>query len=138
MTTIACFPSPSTYRTAHSLPKSGFHVFMPRWHCDCPGNAARMATAGFSRLKPRTVTSEDKVGPEPSPGKFTVTPSWLVPSPDLSLQMAVEMGTGSGNINVILHIFTSGNLKMTEYISHTKKGKVKDKKAPSGSHCRIT
>ena len=93
-----------------------------------------MATAGFSRLKPRTVTCEDELGPEPSPGKFTLTPSWLVPSPDLSLQMAEERGMGSGNINVILHIFTSRNLKMTEYICHTKRGEVKDKKKPLLAH----
>lgn len=108
--------------------KAWFHVFMLWWHRDCPGNMARMATAGFSRLKPRTVTSEDEVGPKPSPGKFTMTPSWLVPSPDLSLQMAEERGTGSKNINVIFHIFTSGNSKMTEYVSHTKMGEVKDQK----------
>lgn len=111
----ACVPSPGTCWSAHSIPNPSFHVFMLWWHRDCPGNTARIATAGFSRLKPRTVTSEDGLGPKPSPGKFTLTPSWLVPSPDLSLQMAEERGTGSGNINVILHIFTSGNMKMTEY-----------------------
>lgn len=39
-----------------------------------------------------------------------------------------ERGMGSASINVILHIFTSVNLKMTEYVSHTKNGKVKAKK----------
>lgn len=122
---------PAFHLQAHSLPKPGFHVFMLWWHRDCPGNTPRMATAGFSRLKPRTVTCEDELGPKPSPGKFTLTPSWLVPSPDLSLQMAEERGMGSGNINVILHIFTSWNLKMTDYISQTNKGEVKEEKKKS-------
>lgn len=62
-------------------PSHGSHVFMLRWHRDCSGNAARMATAGFPRQKPRTVTSEEELGPWPSAGTFTVTPSWLVPFP---------------------------------------------------------
>lgn len=78
-------------------------------------------------MKPRPVTCEDELGLKPSPGKFTLTPSWLVPPPDLSLQMAEEGGTRSGNINVILHIFTFGKLKMTEYISHTRKGRDRKK-----------
>lgn len=130
LTSIAWRLSPGTRWSAQSLPKPGFHVFMLCWHCDCPGNTARMVTAGFSRLKPRTVTCEDELGPKLSPGKFTLTPSWLVPFPDLSLQMAEERGMGSGSINVILHIFTSGKSKMTECISHTKNGKVKAEKKP--------
>lgn len=122
------------WRSAHFLPKPGFHVFILWRHRDCPGNTARMATAGFSRLKPRSVTCEDELGSKPSPGKFTLTPSWLVSSTDLSLQMAQERRTGSGNINIIFHIFTLGNLKMTDYISHTKREDVKDKKNPLLAH----
>lgn len=106
LTTIAWRLSPGTLWSAQSRPKPGFHVFMLWWHCDCPGNTARMVTAGFSRLKPRTVTCEDELGPKLSPGKFTLTPSWLVPFPDLSLQMAEERGMGSGSINVISHVIS--------------------------------
>lgn len=45
---------------------------------------------------------------------------------------------GMRDINVILHVFTLENLKMTQYISHTKMDEAKDKKAPSGLHSRIT
>lgn len=45
-----------------------------------------------------------QLGREPSRGKFTPTPSWLVPFLDVSLGMAEERGLGSGGINVILHI----------------------------------
>lgn len=83
-------------------------------HYDCPGNRPRMITAGFSRLKPRTVTCEDKFGREPSPEKFSLTPSSLVPSPDMSPHMAEERGTISEDINVIFCIIISANLTMTE------------------------
>lgn len=72
-----------------------------------------MITAGFSRLKPRTVTCEDKLGREPSPGKFRPTPSSL---PDVSPHVAEERGMISEDINVIFGIITSINLKMTERI----------------------
>lgn len=88
-----------------------------------------MVTAGFSRLKCRTVTCEDELGPKPSPGKFTLTPSSLVPPPDLSLQMAEESGMLSEGINVILHVFTLGNLKVIECFSHTKTVTWKPKKS---------
>lgn len=61
-----------------------------------------------------------------------MTPSWLVHSPNLSLQMAKESGAVLRNNNVSL---TFG--KMTQYISHTgkkrkrkmnKKEKKKEKK----------
>lgn len=41
--------------------------------------------------------------------------------------MAEEEGMGSENINVILRIFKSRNLKMTKCISHPKEAKVKAK-----------
>lgn len=86
--------------------------------CGCPGNTATMITASIWRLKPRTVTrEEDKLGREPSPGKFTLTLSLLVPSPDMSPQMAGERALVSEDISVIFHIITSANLKMTECIS---------------------
>lgn len=89
-----------------------------RCRCDCPGNTATMITASFLRQKPRTVTrEEDKLGREPSPGKFTLTPSLLVPSPDMSPHMAGERALVSEDISVIFHIITSANLKMTECIS---------------------
>lgn len=92
---------------------------------------ARMATAGFSRLKPRTVTSEEELGPEPSPGKFTMTPFWLVSSPNLSLRMAEERSAGTGDINVILPISISGETwKWLNKSTHTKMVEVKDRKGP--------
>lgn len=105
-----------------------FHIFMLRQHRDCPGNTARMATAGSYRQKPRTVTSEEEIGPKPSPGKFSVTPFWLAPSPDLSLQMAEERSAGSRVINIIQPVFTSANLKMTEQnLPHLWQTKTKTK-----------
>lgn len=104
--------------TLHSSLEPGFHILVRPLFCDCPGNTATMITAGFSRLKPRTVTrQEDKLGREPSPGKFTLTPLLLVPSPDMSPHMAGERALVSEDISVIFHIITSANLKMTEYIS---------------------
>lgn len=95
-----------------------FTSLRARCHCGCPGNTATMITASFWRLKPRTVTrEEDKLGREPSPGKFTLTLSLLVPSPDMSPQMAGETALVSEDISVIFHIITSANLKMTECIS---------------------
>lgn len=52
-----------------------------------------------------------QLGQEPSRGKFTPTPSWLVSFLDVSLGMAEERGIGSGGINVILHISILGKLE---------------------------
>lgn len=56
--------------------KKGFNVFILQW-CDSPGNLRRIATAGFSRPRHRTVTFQKDLALRPAPGKFTMTPSWL-------------------------------------------------------------
>lgn len=112
-----------------------------RCRCGCPGNTATMITASFSRLKPRTVTrEEDKLGREPSPGKSTLTPSLLVPSPDMSPHMAGERALVSEDISVIFHIITSANLKMTWKSAPERMVKKKTPKKPHtiGWHCGIT
>lgn len=70
-----------------------------------------MITACFPRLKLRTVTCEDKLGREPSPGKFSLTPFSLVPFPDMSPHTAEERGMISEDINVIFCIITSEKLE---------------------------
>ena len=75
-------------------------------------------------MKLKTVTSEKALGLQPCPGKFTMTPSWLVLSPDLFLQMAEEKGRASGNIKM-------GNFKNHRIIFPTPraiKSSTKEKK----------
>ncbi|CAB1440777.1 unnamed protein product [Pleuronectes platessa] len=94
-----------------------------------------MATAGSSRLKPRTVTSEKEIGPKPSPGKFTVTPFWLVPSPGSvpSNGRGEEYGITSHQ-HYPAHFHIRKNLKTTEQTSHTMADAVKDEKGVPAAH----